>query len=381
MPGPFQVANAWTDEFLDPMREVGDPPADAAIAALFAEGDIQSVNALMQNLVANEGYVPESLPAAVREFLATTEDLPPWANAEAIAIGENVFWEWGPQLILLLHCYSLPFCYAARKGVQVLALTSRLSGNAARRIVETAQMLVDVMQRGGLTSADGRGRRTLQKVRLMHAAVRHLASQSPVWNAEWNVPINQEDLAATLMSFSWVALDGLRRLGIELTAEQQNSYLHCWQIIGEQLGIREDMIPANLESAQALAEAFGRRQYGACPEGKEMTRALVQAMQYELPGNLLDPLPAFFIAYFMGKENAAVLGIQDEPLVGVIREPLSLFGEVLSEACREPFVAATAEKAGKLLLESTLLVARGGNRPAFSIPDALKEQWGVNWIG
>ena len=181
MAGPFQTAEAWTDTFLDPMRQLGDSPADIAIASLFAEGDIQSVNALMRNLVENEDF-SDSLPPAVSNFLRTTEDLPPWANTDLIKAGEDVFWEWGPQLVLVLLCYSLPYCYAGRKGVQVLAMTSRLSGNATRRIIETAQMLVDVFRPGGLTSPDGRGRRTIQKVRLMHAAVRHLASKSPSWN-------------------------------------------------------------------------------------------------------------------------------------------------------------------------------------------------------
>ena len=47
MAGPFQTAEASTDALLEPMRQVGDPPADAAIAALFAEGSIAAINALM----------------------------------------------------------------------------------------------------------------------------------------------------------------------------------------------------------------------------------------------------------------------------------------------------------------------------------------------
>jgi hypothetical protein len=223
MAGPFQLADAWTDAFLEPMRQVGDQPADLAIATMFAAGDVGAVNALMLHLVNNEEMIPESLPETVKTFLATTEDLPPFADAAKIRIAEELFFQWGPQIILILHCYSLPYCYAAKKGVQVLALTSRLSTNASRRIIEVAQMLVDVMQPGGLTSGDGRGRRTLQKVRLMHAAVRLLAKNSPAWDPAWDLPINQEDLAATLMSFSWIALDGLDKLGLTW---RQSSGMH-----------------------------------------------------------------------------------------------------------------------------------------------------------
>jgi hypothetical protein len=378
--GPFQAATAWTDAFLDPMRQVGDPLTDDAVATLFTDGGIQGVNALMLNLVANDEVLPDSLPAAIRDVLSTTEDLPAWADADKITIGEDVFWEWGPELVLILLCYSLPYCYAGRKGVQVLSLTSRLSGNATRRLVETAQMLVDVFRLGGLTSPEGRGRRTIQKVRLMHAAVRHLASDPKYWNPEWGVPINQEDLAGTLISFSWVALDGLRRLKIALTDEQEAAYLHCWQIIGWQLGVKEEMIPVDVESAAELSAAIGRRQFEASPEGQAMTLALVQAIQYQLPGTLLDAFPAMFITYFLGEETAAKIGIQDGELVGALAKPLSIFGTLLSDINRDAVIADSARKMSNLLINSAVFLKRGGDRPAFSIPDELKQKWGVNWL-
>ncbi len=200
----------------------------SVIAQLLKDGEIASVNNLMRNLVANEYPVPESLPATVRDYLAQSGTLPDWADTKLIQAGEQVFWRYGPELILILYCYSLPFCYAGRNGVQVLALTTRLMSNPARRIVETAQMLVDVMQAGGLTQAQGRGRRTIQKVRLMHGAIRNLAQNSGTWKAEYGLPINQEDLAGTLMSFSWVALDGLAKIGITLSSADGEAYLHCW---------------------------------------------------------------------------------------------------------------------------------------------------------
>src|SRR5581483_7387456 len=134
---------------------------------------------------------------------------------------------YGPQVILNLFCYSLPFCYAARKGVQVVWLTSRRYTNPTRRIIETAQMVVDVMRPGGL-SAGGTGVKTAQKVRLMHAGVRHQIHAYTGWNAEFGEPINQEDMAGTLMSFSWVVVDGLRRLGMGLNDAEAEAYLHAW---------------------------------------------------------------------------------------------------------------------------------------------------------
>ena len=87
----------------------------------------------------------------------------------------------------------------------------------------------------------------------MHAAIRHLVKRYPNWKPEFGLPVNQEDLTGTLMAFDWISLDGLRRIGVDLTQDEWDGYLHCWQIVGHQLGIRDDMIPADNASAEAFA--------------------------------------------------------------------------------------------------------------------------------
>ena len=184
--------------------------------------------------------------------------LPEWADPQLIQTGEDLFWRYGTKLILVLYCYSLPFCYLGRNGVQVLALTTRLASNPTRRIVETAQLLVDVMQAGGLTTPTGRGRRSIQKVRLMHAAIRQLAPTAPQWKASFGLPVNQEDLAGTLMSFSWIALDGLDKLGVEVTPAEREAFLHCWLVIGHLLGIQPELLPRDVASAKGTGRRYCR---------------------------------------------------------------------------------------------------------------------------
>ena len=138
------------------MRQVGDPLADGVVDNLFANNSIDAVNDLMRGLIVNEYPEPASFPPVVADYVKQLDVLPDWADTAKIAIGQQVFWKYGPRLILILHCYALPFCYVGKNGVQVLALSGRLSSNSTRRILETAQLLVDVMSPGGLTA----GRRT-----------------------------------------------------------------------------------------------------------------------------------------------------------------------------------------------------------------------------
>lgn len=371
---------------MDSMRLVGDTVADEVISDLFTSNSVDAVNTLMRSLVVNEYPESESLPTVVRDYLKSLDRLPDWADVEKIGAGEQVFWKYGPRLILILHCYALPFCYLGKNGVQVLALTNRLNSNSTRRILETAQFLVDVMQPGGLTAGEGRGRRTVQKVRLMHAAVRHLITRYPLWKREFGLPVNQEDMTGTLIAFSWISLDGLKKIGVELTQEELDAYLHCWQVVGHQLGIRDDMIPADIASAEAVSVAIARRQFAACPEGQQLTRSLVQSVQYQLPGNLFDLVPELLIRYFLGTEHAAMLGVNEEgvgfnALRKLITLPLTAGGVALSDLLKNSAaLSEIAEKVGKILINSIVLVERGGNRPSFTIPQELRQTWGVDWV-
>ncbi|MFL6450701.1 MAG: oxygenase MpaB family protein [Bryobacteraceae bacterium] len=371
----------WTESLLAPMRQVGDPLADGVIRELLAKSEVGAVNELMRTLITNEFPEPGSLPDAVHTYLGETDRLPGWANPDMIAAGEEVFWRYGPKLILILHCYSLPFDYLGRNGVQVLALTTRLVSNPTRRILEVAQFLVDVMQRGGLTASEARGRRTIQKVRLMHAAVRKLAAAAPTWNPEWGLPINQEDLAGTLMSFSWVVMDGLEKLGISLSNSEREAYLHCWRVTGHLLGIRDELLPPHAESAGALAAAVARRQFGPTPEGQQMTAALVQMMSNTLPGDVFRNVAPFLIRYFLGNEWASWLGVKEEHFVQFLSAPLQFLGIETSLLLHDSTVLnRLAEHLGRVLIESIVFIERGGNRPSFAIPADLRQQWGVNWV-
>jgi hypothetical protein len=370
----------WTDETLQPLRDVGDPLADGVIVELFADGGVAAMNTLMRDFVANEHPVPANFPSPVRRYLEQSSELPAWADPAIINAGEDVFWRFGPRIILVLCCYSLPFCYLGRNGVPVLALTNRLSSNPKRRIVETAQMVVDCMQAGGLTTPGGRGRLTIQKVRLMHAAIRRLAPTAPTYKPEYGVPVNQEDLAGTLLSFSWIGIEGLEKLEIPLSADDQQAYLHCWNVVGHLLGLQGILLPSSPAEAKALADGIAAHQFGPSPDGENLTKALIDMMVHVLPGTVFDRVPALMIRYFLGKQQAGWLGVHDSFLMEMMAAPLRLLGLEFGGMIEDSkAMGALAQRTGQALIDSIMYVERGGNRPGFAIPVDLRQQWGMNW--
>ncbi len=374
------MTSRWTGSVLDPMRQVCDPLADNLIASLQASGNVQSVNALMRTLVEIDQVPPGQVSPAVLEFLDTSAVLPEWADAGKIKLGERLFWRYGPQMISTLLCYSLPFCYAGAKGVQVLSLTSRLYTNPIRRVIETAQMLVDAMSPGGISNG-GKGIRTAQKVRLMHAGVRYQIHQYAGWNPDFGQPINQEDMAGTLISFSWVLLDGFARMGLPVKEEEADAFLHCWNVIGHVLGVRGDMLTTGMADAEALARTIQQRQYASCPEGIQMTDALIKMLQGLIPGNLLDFIPLALTRFLLGDTYSDMLGVGRIANPGLLLLPLRAFDKFIGTSLESNDVhARLCEIFSRRLIDALVRVARGGTRIPFSIPTELRQQWGVNWV-
>jgi hypothetical protein len=86
------------------------------------------------------------------------------------------------------------------------------------------------------------------KVRLIHAVIRYfVTNHGPAWNDAWGVPVNQEDQAGTLLTFSVGAIHGLRLMGAEIRKEDADDYMAAWAAVGRPLGIDESLIPVHRE--------------------------------------------------------------------------------------------------------------------------------------
>lgn len=377
----------WTDALLDRMRGIGDPVADESVAAVLDRGGVAAVNDVMHTLVRANQPAPESLPAELREYLTTTLPLPDWADPDKIRRGQQLFETWGLYISVCLFCCSLPSAYAAADGVQVLHMTMRLDTDARRRVMETGQFLIDVLSVDGLED-NGTGRRTIQRVRLMHAAVRHLIEarreQDPeMWNPDWGTPINQEDLAGTMLSFSDIVAGPLPKLGVRVPREDAEAYLHLWNVIAHLLGLREEMRVHDLADAGELVEAIKRRHFRASPEGREMTAALLDLLDELTPTHGFDATIPPLVRYLVGKDTADLLDVPPSGLVddaerigGLAR---LLYRAVIGDADHDPLrydlITAIVRPFGRELMSRLFALERGGDRAQFDIPDHLAARW------
>jgi len=382
MPGANKNSK-WTDALLDRMRKQADPLADGPVAKVLDRGDVDAVNDLMHTLVRVDQLPPEQLPPELREYLEQSLPLPEWADTAKIKQGQQIFEEWGFLIILCLFCASLPASYAAANGVKVLHTTARLVTDARRRVMETGQFLMDVLAVGGLDD-ESKGRRAIQKVRLMHAAVRHLIEarneRTPgMWHSEWGRPINQEDLAGSLLTFSYVVAQPLPRLGVHLSADQVEAYLHLWNVIGHLEGVSDELLAHDVSDVTELVDTIRRRQFRASPEGQELTRALMDLLDEVTPLHQFDETIPPLIRHLIGDQTADMLLVPKSHLGALVRAAdwgiEHVFGEVERDLVHDQFMSDMARPLAGHVVRGMFALERGGERAPFAIPDHLAGRW------
>ena len=330
-PSPF------TSEMLNEFRLQGDSLADDVINAFAGKfnSSIQELAEKLENMIRmpNDDYVidsiqeyfpnDESIREALENYFSQATLLPKWLDTEKLKLGSYVFQDHLFSGIMILGCASLPTTYVCQPDTKVLGFTRRLIDDAPKRLVETAQMVTDVMGDEGLTvqngKLSGKGIQSILKIRLIHAAVRYMMlhkekilddhqhnnnidpnnfllayvfdsqQQENSWYGDkkpdaWDmksdgVPINNEALAIILLTFSFTILYGLKKIGVKINKEQRDAYLHTWNIIGYTLGVDERFLTefSSYENTKIIYTQILLRRRGFSNDGMLLQQSLLEA--------------------------------------------------------------------------------------------------------
>lgn len=272
---------AWPAARFDAMRAEGDLLADAAIAVIMA--DPQSALAVeVRAALAGDGATPPSAEN-FRRYLSAGHPaaeqmhslfLPDWIDQAALDRAEIFMARHGARYAFVLLFLSLPILYGwATGGAQTLTMTGQLADKFGRRVSETLRFVVSVIREGGL-GPEGDGVGTTLKIRMMHATIRYYARRAvcptgdDYWLKAWGEPINQEQLVATMLTFAPLAVDGMRKLGIRITDQEDRDLLEMWRVVGWILGLRPENMPRTPEEGRLVWARCVERNFGATGAGK-----------------------------------------------------------------------------------------------------------------
>jgi hypothetical protein len=308
-------------------------------------------------------------------------------DKDLVRHAQAFFGEHGVAIIAALFHAALPEAYLGRRGVQVLDMTGELVSNWTRRIQDTGQFLINVMSPAPYLvrlddstslSAGEFAAVAIRRVRLTHAAVRWLMSgpdeETPGLElllagaspgrplTRWEVrmikigeeessslpasaaaegeaaeavpqaprvtsrPLNQEDLLATLGTFTTVTFAALEKLAVPIDEHDREAFYHLWNVVAWHLGIGDaetlggigrgrasawpanNVLPLGVEEMNSLYHRLAQRLQGPTEQGRRLAKTLVQELTFPLP-RPLQGAPEFIVRYFIGDEHADDLDV------------------------------------------------------------------------
>ena len=179
----------------------------------------------------------------------------------------------------------------------------------------------------------GKGYITAKKVRFLHATMRFMLMnpemfpahtqvndkknfnealrhvEKPYDAAELGLPVNQEDLAYTLLTFGYCIPIGLEKLGRIWNREQREAFLHTWKVIGHTIGIQDNLMTDDWDEAERMFHVIQRRQAGESDQAKVLTGTLISFLQDYLPKyfNLNKGISACLIRKQLGDEQTKMI--------------------------------------------------------------------------
>jgi hypothetical protein len=368
---------ACTEASMDALRHSGDELADAVVATLFERGEVGTFNSLMRYVSTVGQELPKGLPEVAREYLHATGAPPSWVDWDRMEQARLFFVDNNVHISTALSFAAMPACYVVPHVAQLLSATHGLS-YPSKRMAETGQFTVYLMQPDAF-EAGSRFIPAAQKVRLLHASIRHHLKRENAWDTgALGVPICQEDMIGGQMFFSLLVLDSLHRLGIHMSTEGAEAYFYAWRVVGAMLGVDQEAVPKDLTEARRFLDLYMLRHMGPSPEGVQLTRQLIDLYEEVVPGTFFDPVVSALIRHLVGDTCADWLDVPRTAWDTVVKAVPGLLGVLESIEDSSPLGAWALDRLGHLTTMLELSTLTRGRVMHYAIPEQLKKDYGLS---
>ena len=178
------------------------------------------------------------------------QNVPDWFDENLATMGARFCMRTGTNALIILRDFTLMGGYDFAYLNKPLIFTGALKKGAVKRLKDTLEFWVHVTRENAL-KINSEAYQLIVRTRLMHSYARlTIKKKSENWDYEnWGEPINSWDMIATYTGFSLVTMQGLKKLGIKISDEEEKGVFHLWKYIGYLLGIPEEFLPENRQQA------------------------------------------------------------------------------------------------------------------------------------
>ena len=233
-----------------PLYHQVDELGDEVVKETYLKLKYKDASAIIQKYSEHPITVTDEAPESVKKLFLQLQEIPDWYDESTANIGARFCMRTGVNALMILRDFTLMGGYDFAYLGKPLIFTEDLKKGAVKRLKDTLEFWVKVTRENGL-KPNSEAYQLIVRTRLMHSYARiKIKEKNKDWDHEnWGEPINSWDMIATYTGFSLVFMQGLKKVGIKISEEEEKGLFHLWKYIGHLLGIPVEYLPDNRQQA------------------------------------------------------------------------------------------------------------------------------------
>lgn len=232
-----------------PLYRQIDEVADDVVKDTYQKLNYAQASGIIQKYSKESISENDDRPESVKKLFLQMQEIPDWFDVNLANIGARFCMRTGANGLIILRDFTLMGGYDFAYLNKPLILTGALKKGAVKRLKDTLEFWVHVTRENAL-KPNSEAYKLVVRTRLMHSYARLKIKEKTDWDYEkWGEPINHWDMIATYTGFSLVFMQGLKKLGVKISEQEEQGVFHLWKYIGFLLGIPAEFLPENRKQA------------------------------------------------------------------------------------------------------------------------------------
>lgn len=254
-----------------------DQAADRVVEDTYLKLPYNEAAALIRRCSEQQVTETDDVPESLKTMFLQMQAKPDWYSEDLANIGARFNMRSGTNALIILRDFTLMGGYDFAYLNKPLIFTGALKKGAVKRLKDTLEFWVHVTRENAL-KVNSEAYQLVVRTRLMHSYARlTIKKKVPHWDLErWGEPINTWDMIATYTGFSLVFMQGLKKLGLTISEEEERGVFHLWKYIGYLLGIPAEYLPENRLQAVEQLYLWSTLQDQADADSVQLSHALLE---------------------------------------------------------------------------------------------------------
>ena len=322
----YEKARAIAPDIADKYIEhtlIGDPLGEEMAEDLAAFSPLESRRFIEAAMNEEGEEALRNAPASLLRFFRDTETRPEWLDYSAFTPSVRMFFR-NSELILAAFVAGVLIEGFTTNIAKSFFLTGRVRDQGIRRLGQNNRHMMEIFLPDGMYRY-GDGWKLSVRIRIVHARVRRLLSDSEEWDAEaWGLPISAAHLGYAISAFSARLLKHMKTLGAKYNDEEYASFMAVWRYSGHLMGIPETILFHDADDALELYDIGHMCEPDSPVESVVMANALINSAP--LIAGMTDPLARRNLAQYVYRISRGLIG--NEAADSLQYPPVSSFGAV-----------------------------------------------------